>query len=287
MSVHCLTSIIVKLLTNIAPIQSPNAMMKIFLLSAKAPITPSNEKLASNTSKYKNNDNHTLWMLVIPHFDVCNNVVIHSINTNTMIHRMLAMRNVRCSAAGRKLPMIYTTSIVTIISIDLSAHIFCRYFSIYHNRWVSFSALRKKFSATNNKNVHQNPAIVICEPVSIAAYLSGSNIAKLNAASGFIPPTIATMIKGKTILIPNTAIAIPRVKNLCCHFASIFFNTVALTTALSNDNDTSSIHSITTINIVCSPQDISNVFPAHKKNAMIMAMMVNAMDHLKYFMVVY
>jgi hypothetical protein len=226
-------------------------------------------------------------MLVIPHFDVCNTVVIHSINTNTMIHRILATRNVRCSVAGRKLPIIYTTSIVTIISIDLSAHIFCRYFSIYHNRCVSFSASRKKFSATNSKNVHQNPAIVMCEPVSIAAYLSGSKTAKLNAASGFIPPTIATIIKGKIILMPNTAMAIPRVKNLCCHFASIFFNTVALTTALSNDNDTSNIHSMITINIVCSPQGMSNAFPAHKKNAITIAIIVNAMDHLKYFMVIY
>lgn len=59
-SVHCLTSIIVRLLTNIAQIQSPNAMMKIFLLKANAQITPSNEKLASNTSRYKNKDNQTL-----------------------------------------------------------------------------------------------------------------------------------------------------------------------------------------------------------------------------------
>jgi hypothetical protein len=200
---------------------------------------------------------------------------------------MLAMRSVRCSVVGRKLPIIYTTTIVTIISIDLSAHIFCRYFSIYHNRWVSFSALRKKFNATNNKNVHQNPAIVMCELVSISVYLSGSKIAKLNAATGFIPPTIATIINGKIILIPNTAMAIPRVKNLCCHFVSIFFNTVALTTALSNDNDTSNIHNMITINIVCNPQGMSNAFPAHKKNAIIIAIIVNAIDHLKYFMIMY
>ena len=106
MSVHCFTSMIVKLLTNIAPIHSPNAIMKMFLLNANAPITPSNEKLASNTSRYKNKDNHTLWILVIPHFDVCNSVVNHSMSTKTMIHRILAMRNVRCSVAGRKLPMI-------------------------------------------------------------------------------------------------------------------------------------------------------------------------------------
>jgi hypothetical protein len=70
MSVHCFTNIIVRLLTNIAPIQRPNAIIKIFLLSANAPITPSKEKLASNTSRYKNNDNQTLCIFVIPHFDV-------------------------------------------------------------------------------------------------------------------------------------------------------------------------------------------------------------------------
>ena len=104
--VHCLTSSIVRLLTNMAPIPSPNAMMKMFLLKAKAPITPSNEKLASNTSRYKNSDNQILWILVIPHFDVCNIVVNHSISTKTTIHRILAMRNDRCSVAGRKLPII-------------------------------------------------------------------------------------------------------------------------------------------------------------------------------------
>jgi hypothetical protein len=43
---------------------------------------------------------------VIPHFDVWSNVVIHSINTKTIIHRILAIRKVRCSVAGKKLPMI-------------------------------------------------------------------------------------------------------------------------------------------------------------------------------------
>jgi len=169
-SVHCFTSIIVKLLTNIAQIQSPNAMMNIFLLKANAQITPSNEKLASNTSRYKNNDNQTLWILAIPHFDVCRSVVNHSISTKTMIHRILAMRNVRCSAVGRNLPMIYTIIMVSTISIDLSDHIFCKYFSIYQSRCVSFSASKKKFSATKSRNVPPNQAIVMCEPVSIAAY---------------------------------------------------------------------------------------------------------------------
>ena len=169
-SVHFLTSISVRLLTNIAQTHNHNAMIKIFLLNANAPITPSKEKLASNTSRYKNNDNQTLYMLVIHDLDVCKSVVAHSITTNTMIPRILATRNFRCSDAGRNVPMIYITSMVIIISIDLSDHIFCRYLSMYHNRWVSFSASRKKLSATKSRNVPPNQAIVICEAVRILAY---------------------------------------------------------------------------------------------------------------------
>lgn len=282
-SVHCLTSMIVRLLTNIAPIQSPNAMMKMFLLNANAPITPSKEKLASNTSRYKNNDNQILWMLVIPHFGVCNMLAIPSINTNKMIHRMLATKNERFSFAGRKLPMMYTTIIVTIISIDFSAHIFWRYLSMYQNRCVSFSVSKKKLSATKSRNDPPNPAMVMCEAVSIVAYWLGSKIARLKAARGLIPPTIATMIKGKIILMPNTAMAIPRVKNLCCHLASIFLSTVALTTALSNDKETSKIHKMMTMNTVCNPFGIFNVFPAHRKNAIPIAMIVKMMEPLKCF----
>jgi len=122
---------------------------------------------------------------------------------------------------------------------------------MYHNRCVSFSASKKNFNATNNKNVHQNPAIVICEEVSISAYLLGSKIARFNAAIGFIHHMMATIINGKSILIPNTAMTIPRVRNLFCRFDVILLKTVALTTALSNDNDTSNIHNISTMNIVC------------------------------------
>ena len=85
------------------------------------------------------------------------------------------------------------------------------------------------------------------------------------------------------ILIPKTAIAIPRVKNLCCHFVSIFFNTVAFTTALSNDKETSNIHNMRTINIVCMPAGMASDFPAQRKNAIMIASMVNIIDDLKCF----
>ena len=222
-------------------------------------------------------------MLVIPHFGVCNILVIPSIRTNKMIHRMLAIRNERCSFAGRNLPMMYTTIIVSMISIDLSAHIFWRYFSMYQNRCVCFSSSKKKLSATKSKNDPPNPAIVMCEAVSIAAYWLGSKIARLNAARGLIPPTIDTMIKGKMILIPNTAMAIPRVKNLCCHLVSIFLSMVALTTALSNDKETSNIHKMMTMKTVCNPLGMLSAFPAHRKNARAIAMILKIIDPLKCF----
>jgi len=256
-------------------------MMKMFLLSAKAPITPSNEKLASKTSRYKNNDNQTLTILVISPLGLCNMFVIPSIKINRMIHRMLAIKNVRFSAAGKNIHMTYTTSMVIRISMDLSAQIFCRYLSMYHNRCVSFSASRKKFNATNNRNVPPNHAMVICEEARMFAYVFGLNSARLNAARGLIPPTIATMIRGKIILMPKTAIAIPRVKNLSCRFGVIFFSTVAFTTALSNDKETSNIHKIMTMKIVCNPPGILRAFPAHKKNAKMIATIVKIIEPLK------
>src|SRR5687767_10076363 len=61
---------------------------------------------------------------------------------------------------------------------------------------------------------------------------------------------IATMTSGKRILMPKTAMAIPQVMNRCRHTGAIFFSTTALTTALSNDSETSRIASTATINIV-------------------------------------
>jgi len=113
--------------------------------------------------------------------------------------------------------------------------------------------------------------------------LVGSNSAKLNAAIGDIPATIATIIKGKIILIPKTAIAIPRVKNLCCRLAVIFLSMVALTTALSKERDTSRTQRMSTIIVVSIPAAIFIVGPAHKKNAPILASTENTNDHLKYF----
>lgn len=81
-------------------------MTKIFLLNANAPITPSNEKLASKTSKYKNNDNQTLCISFIPHFEVCSIFAIPSMKTKTTVHRILAIRKGSCSLLGRNVAMV-------------------------------------------------------------------------------------------------------------------------------------------------------------------------------------
>ena len=47
--------------------------------------------------------------------------------------------------------------------------------------------------------------------------------------------------------MPNTAITMPQVRNRPCHTGSIWVSTAALTTALSNDSDTSRTPSTSTI----------------------------------------
>ena len=91
------------------------------------------------------------------------------------------------------------------------------------------------------------------------------------------------MISGKSILMPNTAIAIPRVKNLFCRFGVISLSTVALTTAFSNDRETSNIHKMITIKTVCNQLGICNALPAQRKNAKMIATMVKMIEPLKCF----
>ena len=81
----------------------------------------------------------------------------------------------------------------------------------------------------------------------IFAYKSGSVNAILAAAYGVTAATIATIIIGKIIRIPKTAINIPHVRKRCRQTSSISFNFFALTTALSNDNEISKIHKIDTM----------------------------------------
>ena len=59
----------------------------------------------------------------------------------------------------------------------------------------------------------------------------------------------ATISNGKTMRIPNTAMGMPQVMNRCRQTASMCCRTAAFTTALSNDNDTSSTASTATMNV--------------------------------------
>ena len=64
---------------------------------------------------------------------------------------------------------------------------------------------------------------------------------------------IATTTSGNKNLIPNTAIKIPQVINLCRHFSDIPSSFIALTTALSNDKLISKTASTNAINIQAKP----------------------------------
>src|SRR3989344_987173 len=71
-------------------------------------------------------------------------------------------------------------------------------------------------------------------------YRIESKIASLNTAMGSIAAAAETMRMGSTKRVPNTAIGMPHVRNLRCHFSSIRESTLAFTTALSNESVVSS-----------------------------------------------
>ena len=158
-NVHFLTSMMVRLLTNIAHTPSPSAMMKIFLLKANAPITPSNEKLASNTSRYKNKESQTLATLVIVCFRLFNKFVRPSMRVYTMSPRIPASKNPNTSVEERNLATKSKMSKQMMISMASNCHIFLRNLSIGPIRWFSFSVSKKNFRATISKNTHPKPAI--------------------------------------------------------------------------------------------------------------------------------
>ena len=69
-----------------------------------------------------------------------------------------------------------------------------------------------------------------------------------------MPEKIETMQIGNNKRMPNTAIKIPQVKNLCCHSLLIFSSFVALITALSKDKLVSNIAKNITINNAKKPE---------------------------------
>gem|GEM_PF-3638781 len=108
-------------------------------------------------------------------------------------------------------------------------------------------------------------------------------MASLSVENIPICPTILTMSKGKMILMPMTAIAIHRVRNLCCRFSSIFLRIFALTTALSKESDTSRTPRMNTIKTVWSAFMTFRSCPSQRKNHNMTATMVKIIDHLKNF----
>ncbi len=129
-SVHFFTNIIVKLLTNIAPTHNHSAMTKMFLLSANAPITPSKEKLASRTSKYRNNESHIFPAFCIISFCLLSNLANHPTNTKIINPRMPAQIKLSISLLGRRFPTLIRISNVMTIHMDSRDPIFLSVFSM-------------------------------------------------------------------------------------------------------------------------------------------------------------
>ena len=93
-----------------------------------------------------------------------------------------------------------------------------------------------------------NAETEMCASVRIRAYSLGSVKASTVAVHGEIWAITATMTTGNTTRMPNTAMAMPQVRNRRRQMASMFFSTVALTTALSKERLTSRTPSTTTMN---------------------------------------
>ncbi|CDO91154.1 hypothetical protein BN973_05560 [Mycobacterium triplex] len=68
-----------------------------------------------------------------------------------------------------------------------------------------------------------------------------------------MPAVAQTMSSGKSSRIPNTAIRIPIVRNICRQNWLMRFSTAALMIALSKDNDTSRMPSAISRNRALSP----------------------------------
>ncbi len=256
-SVFFSTSINVSDLTNIAQIQSPNAMIIMFFVNANAHITPSNEKLASNISRYINVPNHpaSRFALLLDLSCSCKSELSDDIIRNVITHIIPDFKNVAVSSIGNPGSLVIPRNVrsAKITSIDSNFHRFAKIFSIDPTQWILFVSSKKNHKNTIKRNDQPNAASAIWLDSMIVWYLSGSCSAICNACRIDTSHMILTIATGKIILIPNTAITIHRVKNLLLHTLFIFSISFALIIALSNDNDTSNIESITVMKSACQP----------------------------------
>jgi hypothetical protein len=122
-------------LTNIAHIHRPSAIIMMFLVKAKAHITPSNEKLASSISRYINVPNpHASSPVVFLLFfsSSCSRVLTDDIIRNVISHIIHAVRNVATSCTGNHDIFVTHRNVSNVIttSNDSNFHRFTRRFSI-------------------------------------------------------------------------------------------------------------------------------------------------------------
>ena len=104
--------------------------------------------------------------------------------------------------------------------------------------------LIKKSKKIKSRKTPPNAEICAWCSSRISEYSKGSSRAKFQVSSKLMLVVKPTIKSGKINLIPNTAINIPKVRKIVCQNLFQFFRIEAFTTALSKDNDISSIRSI-------------------------------------------
>ncbi len=134
----------------------------IFLVRANAPITPSNEKLASNISRYINVPNHHANR---PVFTVVFSFSWRYLLSDETIRYVMrpaipAVRKLGISDVGNHEIFVVMRRRInaTIISIDSNFPRRLSCLSIIFIRCISFASSKKKDKNTINKNVHPNHA---------------------------------------------------------------------------------------------------------------------------------
>ena len=220
--------------------------MTTSLVIAKAPITPSNEKDASNTSRYKKPAKPlrlTVSTAAAPSssFSKKTSKLLTAIYkttppkpaTKTVRRVSLSIGKNSCNkkSVTKAIKMLITSSLPKALIFSSKAP----------SQWTSLSLSNIKLRKTSSKNIPPKAAIPAWLSIRCREYSCGSFSAILMTSSVPKPVAMATMTIGNTKRIPNTAIKIPMVKKICCHFSSISLRIEALTTALSNDKLTSII----------------------------------------------
>ena len=156
----------------------------------------------------------------------------------------------------------------------------------FSGREIQFRVLfLSNMNSKNNiiKNVPPNDDIPTLASSRWRAYSSGLCNAKPKTVLHGKSANTATITIGNTNLIPNTAIAMPHVRNRCLHLCDIFSSFVAFITALSKDRLTSRTLITSAVSKKLNPNPDAVASP--RQNARIIPPSKMPNDHSKYLII--